>query len=199
MTFIATNEYDSGSASTTAIVQCTEDFSVYVEAQAAYNFPYNSYSAFLTSFTGFKLYDVTEGAVAFTVVATQNQTVTTQNQKIIFDKVVTNIGNAFDETQSHFLCPDNDYYLFTWGSAATYEAGHTHIELFQDDSLLSRLYLTPTSDESDTTHTTGSSSKSVITQCGATSRFTISGRDVNDNRVYLAHYTTFSGYRVPGP
>ena len=198
MTFIATNEYDSGSASTTAIVQCTEDFSVYVEAQASNDFPHNSYSASLTSFTGFKLYDVIEGAVAFTVIATQNQTITTANQKILFDKVVTNIGNAFDEAQSHFLCPDNDYYLFTWGSAATYEGGHTNIELLQDDSRVSILYLTPTSGESDITHTSGSSSKSVITQCSATSKFTISGSNVNDNRVYLAHYTTFSGYKVPG-
>ena len=74
ITFKATPAYDSGSSSINAVVQCRQDFSVYVEAQQSADFFYNLYGADLTSFSGFKLLDVDNQTVAFSAVMTQNHT-----------------------------------------------------------------------------------------------------------------------------
>ena len=93
ITYQATEAYDSGSSSITVVLQCTTDDSIYVEAQATHDFPINSYGPTLTSFTGFKLYDVTPDAVAFTAVMTNNQTANL-SEPLQLDNVVTNIGEC---------------------------------------------------------------------------------------------------------
>ena len=159
ITYIATSSYDSGSASITAVLQCTPDFSVYVESQAAHDFYGNSYVAELTSFTGFKLYDITTETVAFCAVLTQNFTSSTTNAPVPFDEVITNIGGAFDVSDSHFVCPDDEYYLFTW--TATISVGDRYVDLHMDGSLVKRLYTTPQG-SSDSSGTSGSCTQSVI-------------------------------------
>ena len=104
ITYIATSSYDSGSASSNAVLQCTQGFSIYVEAQAAHDFILNSYGSELTAFTGYKLYDVVEGAFAFMAVMTNNFTISYENQPFIYDEIITNVGGAFDASASRFLC-----------------------------------------------------------------------------------------------
>ena len=111
VTYIATSSYDSGSASSNVVLQCTQGFSVYVEVHASHDFVLNSYDSALTAFTGYKLHDVTEGAIAFMAVMTNNFTILYENESVIHHEIITNMGDAFDASASRFFCGDNDYYL----------------------------------------------------------------------------------------
>ena len=138
-------------------------FSVYVEAQTAHDFILNSYGSELTAFTGYKLYDAIEGAVAFMVVMTNNFTLSYENQPVIYNEIITNVGGAFDTSASRFICADNDYYLFTWTTAANIGGSGSYFYLYMDDTWVRYLYLTPQTSD-DATGTSGSSSMSVIKQ-----------------------------------
>ena len=194
ITYRATEDYDSGSSSITVALQCTTDHSIYVETQASHDFIYNSYGATFTSFSGYKLFDVTPEAVAFTAVMTNNHTTIYDGQPLIFDAVITNIGDAFDPVYVTFQCPDDDYYLFSWSVTANYGGGH--FDLFTEETRIKIQYLTgQTSD--DTTGTSGTASVSVIKQCVTGSRFQIRARHFHE-RVVLGNYTMFTGYKIPG-
>ena len=198
ITFIATETYDSGSAFTTAVLRCTEGSSVYVETQASYDFLYSSYGPELTSFTGFKLYDVAENidAIAFTVIMSSNVSITSGPVLFIFDEIITNIGSAFDHTISQFVCPDNDYYLFTWSAAAIYGGGF--VDLYLDNSIRQERNYVTRQNPSHASGTSGSSSISVIKQCSFGTKFSIIADGTNGSTVYLGGFTTFSGYKIPG-
>ena len=191
ITYMATSYYDSGSASTTAVLQCTQGGSVYVEAQETFNFTHNSYGAEFTSFSGFKLYNAASEAVAFTVVMSQNLTIFGEDLvTIAFDEVVTNLGDAFNVSESHFMCPDDEYYLFTWGATAVFGAGVVNLFKDDDNSWLTRLYLTRQNPD-DASGTSGSSSTSRIIKCSMDSKFYLkAGGAVNDT-VFFEGYTTY--------
>ena len=193
ITYTTTQSYDSGSASTTVVLQCVEDTTIYVEAQAAHDFPYNSYGARLTSFTGYKLYDVVEDAVAFSVVMTQNHTTQYEQHPLVFDKVLTNVGNAFDVSSTSFKCPDDDYYLFTWGSAADVGGSNSQLDLRMEGIFIQPLIFMRSEDIA----TTGSSSISEVVKCETGYWVRVQGRLVGET-IYLGGYTTFSGFKIPG-
>lgn len=197
ITYRATDFYDSGSASINAVIQCVPGASIYVEAKPAYDFPYNSYGAKLTSFTGVRLYQTEDRSVAFTAVMTSNHTTVTNRQPLIFDKVITNIGSFFDGSSGRFTCPDSDYYLFTWGTAlGSGYGGVNHVDLIMDGVPLKALRQTHQPDGPDF-GTSGSSSVSTIIQCVEGSRLHVASRAVHIG-VYLADYSFFTGYKVPG-
>ena len=194
ITYRATESYDSGSASTAVVLQCAYGSSVYVEAQAAHDFPHNSYAANLTSFSGYKLYDQVEDAVAFSAVVTTNVTLLNGTVRLPFDKIIVNAGMAFDVSQSEFVCPDDENYLFIWGSAIIH--GDTNMRLCRDGSQLKNLYLTR-QDVDHSAGTSGSSSISAIYKCTSGSKYYIEGGG-NNNGVFIGGFITFSGFRVPG-
>ena len=196
ITYIATPQYDSGSSSTTAVIQCTTGHSIYVETQAAYNILYNSYAPELTAFTGFKLYDYTESTIAFTAVMTSNHTSATPDQPFIFDEVVLNLGNAFNPVTSVFICPDDDYYFFSCTVTADHGTADGSANLYMDTTFVKEIYLNR-QDPYDDNGTSGSSTASVIKQCALGSVVQVRGGYANE-RVYLADYTLFSGYKIPG-
>ena len=194
ITYRATDEYDSGSSSISVVLHCNIGDSIYVEAQAAHDFPINSYAPTLTSFTGFKLYDATSDEVAFTAVMTNNQT--DIEDPLRLDKVITNIGDYFDPTLWSFICPDDDYYLFTWNVAAipgNSESGCCHVGLFMDSTKLQRIHLTRQTLD-DITGTSGSCSISHVTQCVTGSKIYIKG---DSALLYLGNYTMLTGYKIP--
>jgi hypothetical protein len=166
-----------------------------VEAQAAHHFPYNSYAPVLTSFTGFKLYDATAGYAAFSAVMTSNLTVTTSGTVFVYDKVISNIGGAYNPTTGEFVCPDDGFYAFTWSATANF--GDTGNDLHMDYTIITYIYLTYQT-SSDATGTTGTSTRTVIKQCSAGSVVWIGGGTTSTTRVWLGGYNTFSGYRIPG-
>ena len=196
ITYIATSQFDSGSSSTSAVIQCTTEHSIYVETQAAHTFPHNSYAQELTAFTGFKLYDNTEDAIAFTAVMTQNRTTTTAGQPFIFDKVILNLGDAFNPITGAFVCPDDDYYDLSWTVTADHGGTSSSVDLYMDETFIKELYLTRQVPDNDDLGTSGTVTNSLIKQCVLGSEFQVRGRGPYE-RVYLADYTLFSGYKIP--
>ena len=129
-------------------------------------------------------------------VMTNNFTVSYENQPVIYDEIITNVGGAFDSSVSRFLCVDNDYYLFTLTATATF--GGAYFELYMDDTWIKGLHLTrQTSD--DATGTSGSSSTSVIKQCSTGSHFQVRAHTVDATNVFLGGYASFAGYKIPAP
>ena len=195
ITYLTTASHDSGSASTTVVLQCTQGLTVYAEAQAAHDFQFNSYGAELTSFTGFEFFDANvEGAVAFTAVMTSNQTIEVPGQPIVFDRTITNIGDAFHLVLNAFVCPDDDFYMFTWTVVATGLAGG-QVNLYMDGTNIKQSHLTPIASGYETT---GTSSISHVQQCKQGSILQIAPADGNVVRTFLGDYVFFSGYKIPG-
>ena len=198
ITYIATQEYDSGLSTTTTLLQCTRGHYVYVEAEKAHHFKYNSYASPLTSFTGYRLYpeNDTDNAVAFNALMSNNHTTTEVYQPLMFDEILLNIGGCFDPVLSEFTCPDDLYYAFTWSSAANEGGQSSHLDLTMDNSTIDHIYLTAQT-TSDDTGTSGTCSMTVIVQCNTNSTLQVVGRTVRE-RIYLGGYTSFLGFRIPG-
>ena len=196
ITYRVTDDYDSGSSSITLVLQCTTDHSIYVETQASHDFLYNSYGATFTSFSGYKLFDVTPEAVAFTAVKTSNHTTIYDGQPLISNTVITSIGDAFDLVYGTFRCPDDDYYLFSWSATANYGGTGSQFDLYMGETHIKHLYLTQQTSD-DATGTSGTASVSVIKQCVMGSRFQIRARFIHE-RIVLGNYIMFTGYKIPG-
>eukprot|EP00923_Selenidium_pygospionis_P004489 GHVN01007276.1.p1 GENE.GHVN01007276.1~~GHVN01007276.1.p1 ORF type:complete len:453 (+),score=11.24 GHVN01007276.1:134-1360(+) len=197
ITHRATSTHDSGSSSISTVVQCEAGKSIYIETQSAHDFPHNSYTSKLTSFTGFKLFDGSDPtAVAFTAVLGRNHTANADGLPLPMEQIIINIGGAYDPMQSAFVCPDDAYYVFTWSVTANSGGSTSHIFFYMDNSFVTSVIPNhQTSD--DATGTTGTASTSVIVQCQQASLFQLRVREATGS-VLLAGYTHFSGYKVPG-
>ena len=194
ISYITTTSYDSGSASATVVLQCTQGLTVYAEAQDSHDFPFHSYGAELTSFTGFKLYDANvSGAVAFTAVMTINQTIPVIQQPLVFDETITNVGNAFNTVLNAFVCPDDDLYMFTWTIVASGNSGG-QVNLHMVGASIKQGSLTRIGDG----ETTGTSTMSHVQQCTSGSLLQIVSSTGSVSRVFLGEYVYFSGYKIPG-
>ena len=191
VTYRATEEYDSGSASVTAVTRCQLNKRIYVEAHQAGDFPFNSYAPRLTSFTGFRVHGEEVESVAFMAVLAENLTVIDIDIPIVMDKVVINIGGAYDSLTGSFFCPDDKLYMFSY-TATSDEIIHGAIYM---DGKLIRRNRTSTLDRSFNA-ATGSSTTSVIIRCQEGSRIHIM-HTYGTDQIYLAEYTTFSGYKLP--
>ena len=194
VTYMASPLYDSGSSSSMLVFQCRSNEAIYVESTQAHDFKYNSFGEQLTSFSGFRLANVNDPDVAaFTAVMTVNRTLDA-NDTVIFDEIITNVGNAFNPGQSFFTCPDDDYYLFTWSAVA--ETGDTRVitDLYMEFTFVKALYLTKTLHGNSTS---GTCTVSVIKQCVPGSRVQIRARS-DHSRMLLGGYTSFSGFKIPG-
>ena len=53
--------------------------------------------------------------VAFTVSASSNHA-DWQNTKVVYDKVITNIGSGYSRQTGIFTCPSDGDYVFTWST-----------------------------------------------------------------------------------
>ena len=113
VTYEATQEHDSGSASVTVVTKCQQNKHVYVEADQASNFPYNSCAPQLTSFVGYRISNEEDVPVAFMAVLAANFTPPADDVPIIMDKVITDTGGRYDDLTGSFVCPDNKLYMFS--------------------------------------------------------------------------------------
>ena len=163
---------------------------MYVEADQASNFPYNSYAPRLTSFVGYHISNEVDVPFAFMAVLTANFTPPANDMPIIMDKVITDIGGAYDDLTGSFICPDSKLYMFFLTVVTT---GGTRSGIYMDNIIIRFVRSTGT----DTESTSGSSTASVIIQCQINSR--VQPRHVSlSDRTYFADYTSFSGYQLPG-
>ena len=125
VTYVATEQHDSGSSSITVILQCQLDKDIWVEADQSADFLLTDFGARLTSFMGFRIFDDnTSGQpIAFTVVLSHN---ISSSGFMTFDKVITNVGDCYNATTGDFVCPDDALYLFIWGGVSVSANNQRH-------------------------------------------------------------------------
>ena len=191
ITYNASADIDSGSSSMSILHECEAGKDLYVEAANAYTFPYNSYGAGLTSFSGYQICsDDCADLVAFSAILTQN--VTNSLQDIPFEDVRINLGNAYNPSDGVFTCPDESLYLFIW--SGTGSVGWIGADLYFDSVTTGRLYTTFTGDYGDQYGTSGTSSQSIIIRCSLGSTVSIRGGGITSSDFILADFSNFSGY-----
>lgn len=193
-TYRATNGYDSGSASVTALLQCETGRNIYIEAKDAYTFAYSVYGADLTSFSGLRLCtDCSSNFVAFSAILMQN--VTVNDVEIAFGNVLVNSGNAYEPFSGRFTCPDGRYYMFAWSQ--THALGNTNLDLYVNGDMRQPSYASAAPSGTDSTGTSGTSSQSIILRCSPQDIITLRASGLTATYPLLAHYTFFSAYLLP--
>ena len=195
MTYGATDENESGTATVQALLQCELGKDVYIESQAAFDFESSKYGAGLTSFTGFGLcHDNCSDYVAFTAVLSFNDTIS--DSPLVLDNVLTNVGSAYDPSNGRFRCPDDLLYMFSW--SATSSSGSCSVDLYIDSTFVKGNYMNYRTGSTGMLGTSGTASMSTIVRCSTGSIVTLRGMGLSTSRFLLADFTTFSGFRIPG-
>jgi len=114
-----------------------------------------------------------------------------RNQTIVFDRVVTNVGNAYNSHVGVFTAPVSGIYVFSV-SLLGYP-GHTNVyELYKNDVLLSNIFLwTPVIGQYEST------SQTSVLQLNKGDDVTLRNRFV-DEILHGDNYSTFAGFLVWG-
>ena len=117
---------------------------------------------------------------------------------VVFSNVVTNHGSAYNPTSGNFTCPDDDYYLFSWSGTCMWGCDlDLHIGE-STETYIKRSYIGRRPDSADGTGTSGTSSMSTVVKCSTGSNVWLRLTQTSTSNPILAHYTSFSGYRIPG-
>ena len=122
--------------------------------------------------------------VVFTAAAVSNRAYD-GSQPVIFDDIITDVGNAYDVNSSIFTCPVSGVYMFSMSFMSTPD-NYSEVFLMHQGSAVIRLY----ADDVVSSYT--SASNLAFVQCSQGQSLwvmTSSGRDAHDVHVY----TTFSG------
>ena len=192
MTFASTSSHSSDSASISIVLQCREGWDVYVQSAETYEFGTNIYGAALTSFTGFRLCENCSNYVAFSAVLSSN---VTSDGQVVFGDVITNHGSAYNPSSGNFTCPDDNYYLFSWSGTCM---NYCNLDLHQDLTQTKLSHIARTNSYADERGATGTDSMSTVVKCSTGSFVWINASPLSTSRILLAHYTSFSGYKIPG-
>ena len=203
-TYRSTSAADSGSSSILATLQCEKGKDIYVQSNATNKntyydylwFDYNIYGELLTTFSGFKLFnEYSRSAVAFTAVMSKDHIWVAKDSTLIFDKVITNVGEAYIPLVGFFICPDSDVYLFSWSAVSS--IGGYHLDLTVDDvPVKQNLFSVQTA--ATTTGNSGTSTMAVILKCSPQKRMQImSSVATIKNTLYIAGGTSFSAFKIP--
>jgi len=196
-TYRAINSAHSGSASIVATLKCEKGHDVYVNTNHTYKWEYNIYGEILSTFSGFKLFNEFSGAaVAFTAVLSQDHVYMPVDSTLIFDKVITNVGESYVPLVGFFVCPDNDVYLFSWSGVSNIGGGN--LDLYVDDTPVKANVFSVQS-SSVSYGDSGTSTMAVILKCSPMNRVHVVStvERTLKNTVYLAGLTSFSGFKIP--
>ena len=185
---------NSGTSSTTAVVQCTAGRILYVEGrQTDELYPSNIFDAGATSLTGYRVGNA--GTIAFTARTTQPQEAE-EGKSIIYDEELINVGGHYQSTTGKFVCPDDDYYFFTWSVLNDQRVTFTHLEM--DGNVIKEGPSTSYTGGGGQQGVSGTSSMSTVFQCSAGSQVGVVFSSQRWGGVTLdPFYNTLSGWKVP--
>ena len=71
------------------------------------------------------------GNIAFTV-SRQHTGQRLMNTKVMYDKVLINVGNAFDPQTGEFTCPRGGVYVFTWSTLSDTDIKHCNVYIYRN-------------------------------------------------------------------
>jgi len=133
---------------------------------------------------------MTETPVAFLATLTSHILHAGQNQPIVFDRVVTNVGNAYNPHLGAFTAPVAGIYVFSVSLLSI--AGHTtHYQIKKNNNFISNIYLRtpPGAGEYEST------SQTVVLQLTKGDDVTLRNMD-GDESLHGINYSTFAGFLV---
>jgi len=130
-----------------------------------------------------------EGPVAFFATLTSHVTHAGRNQTIAFDRVVTNVGNAYNPHVGVVTAPVSGIYVFSV-SLLSYPGHKTHYQLYKNNDFVSNIYLhTPSASDYETT------SQTAVLQLVKGDDVTLRNVD-GDESLHGVNYSTFAGFLV---
>ena len=109
------------------------------------------------------------------------------DQDIVFNDVITNIGNGYHKTHGIFVAPVAGVYVF-YASLHAY-AGQNHAKLMKNGQMLAMFDVVLSSD---------TNSQMVIIELEAGDDVSVQNADYPDRIFHGLYYTTFSGYLLYG-
>jgi len=130
-----------------------------------------------------------ETPVAFFATLTSHISHAGQNQTIAFDRVVTNVGNAYNPHVGVFNAPVTGIYVFSV-SLLSYPGHTTGYRLYKNDDFLSNIYLqTPGAGQYEST------SQTAVLQLNKGDDVTLRNMK-SDEMLHGNNYSTFAGFLV---
>ena len=83
-------------------------------------------------------------SIAFFAYFSTNNDASSTHQILAFDKVITNVGNAYHPHSGTFIAPRSGVYVFIWTIRLNTNRYHT-TELLHDNNVINSIYLNPAS------------------------------------------------------
>ena len=81
-------------------------------------------------------------SVAFFAYFSTDNSASSPHHILVFDKVITNIGNAYHAHMGTFIAPRSGVYVFIWTVRMALDHYHT-TELVHDNNVINSIYLNP--------------------------------------------------------
>ena len=129
---------------------------------------------------------MTETPVAFLATLTSHVLHAGQNQIIAFDRVDTNVGNAYNPHLGAFTAPVSGIYVFSV-SLLSYPGHTTQYQLKKNNEFISSIYLQTGTGENEST------SQTVVLQLTKGDDVTLRNMD-GDDSLHGVNYSTFAGF-----
>ena len=185
--------YYSGVSQMTAVVQCSSTPLAAFTVVSGIN-PAPTYQNYYSVFSGYRLAPV-ESAVGFIAELSSDQPLFPGN-KIVYDRVISNIGGQYDAEHGFFECPDNGIYSFTVSAYFPEFENQWSVSklIFDGETVLQG----PITYWATTDHDSGSSSVTAILQCQQSKDVYVEAKEAYTfpHNVYGARLTSFTGARL---
>ena len=131
------------------------------------------------------------GYVGFS--AWMSTTVEVDNDElIIFDEVISNIGDYFNPTQSVFICPFSGMYAFYFNVEATSDGPSAHLKIVKENIKIGEAF----ADNVDAAYNTASGF--VVTLCEAGEKVWMAS-NTDSEKINGGMRTSFSGFLLAVP
>ena len=130
-----------------------------------------------------------ERPVAFFATLSKDLQHAGQNQPVVFDRVVTNVGNAYNSHVGSFTAPVSGFYVFSV-SLLNYPGHTTGYQFHKNNDLISSIFL----HAPDASHYE-STSQTVVIQLTKGDDVTLRNMSVDEN-LRGSNYSTFAGFLV---